>query len=221
MSKQLYSIKLHRSAKFKVFHTLLFLLTLINLGLYLYALISTGFFEYFFAGTKLGIDSMRFPIECLYLLEYILIVFLDIFLMFLLLLSLFMNKIFVYEKHITIFFAPRLFFRQYKCNISAIKPVEAKDLTLLNKIFSYNISSEHLYKFVCFDTEYVVSCRDEKINSLITEINAMQNPTETDEENYDLKKLTKKDYTIIIAIVAYIFTYIQGFFDSFGMQSFP
>ena len=213
---QEYKIKLYRTPKFKIIHFIFLLILLTIISVNIFNLVYTGFSEYFFPQKSFSniYSDIAFPLGILFLVEYFLNLVINLFIVYLLFLSIFVNHISVKKDQLFVLFSPRLFFRQYKCDISAIMPVKVDELSWFYRILNYNLGKEFLYKFICYDTEFIVSCKDEEhMKMLMEDINSRHNSTENDEENESAFKFTKQDKTIMIVVVVCILGFLQRLFN--------
>lgn len=210
MSKQFYSIKLYRSPLFKIVHFILFLCTLLLLAdiIYFFCILD-------FSKPSVSVPEFLSGIEVDYSGYYLRIVFRAlenlvfsiwyIFLLFIFGKALFFNCITVYDNYLFMHFAPRLFFKECKVNIHSIERVSVEDISFWRRLCSYNFEKKHLYKFICYNTEYVVSCKDEAgMEKLMAEINTQNNPLESDEPDYKPWKLQKDEIIVLLFILDYI-----------------
>lgn len=141
------------------------------------------------------------------------ILFLAIFGIFLLFLSgtgLFFNRIFVRENAVWVFFAPRMFFRVWKPDIHKIEKVTPEEVSNTERLKSLNFAKENVYRFVCYDTSFLVTTKDEdEMRTLMLDINPRNNPRECDEPDYDPTKLTWGEW-FLLDILEEILRFIFG-----------
>lgn len=210
VSMKLCSIRLYRSPLFKIVHFILFLCTLFLLAEILYFFCILDFSKpsasvpEFLSGIE--VDYTRYYFRLIFrTVENLLLAIWYIFLLFIFGKALFFNRITVYDKYLFLHFAPRLFFKAYKVNIHSIARISVEDVSFWRRLCSYNFEKEHLYKFTCYNTEYVVSSKDEAgMEKLMAEINPQNNPLESDEADYKPWKLQKDEMVVLLFIADYI-----------------
>lgn len=211
---KLKTIKLYRSWKYKIIHFLLMILILLVVCVSIFALIKTGFHEFFFGYRGRALQGIEFPMGCMMIINYFVNIILGIFISFICFVSVFYNRIIVYNTHLLFIFAPRVVTRLHKKDICKISRASVNEIPIYQRILNYNLERNYLYKFSCYDMEFIISSKDEaSINELMNEINPMNNITEKDEEDYDPYKLTKIDKYSLIIIGLYILSFAQSIFD--------
>ncbi|MBQ4572429.1 MAG: hypothetical protein IJA80_04045 [Clostridia bacterium] len=168
--KKLFSVKLYRSYRYKVFQVLILLFSLLcvlyGLGFILINLFNdVSFYEmfyeryadsflfedvYFFAGTM---DLIELIINILFYSVLVIVSFM----------SLVNNKIVVYNDYIKICFAPRYLNMVINTkNITEISAVEPEEISISQKVLNFNFSKKYLYKIVTKHQQcIIVSCFDE------------------------------------------------------------
>lgn len=135
---------------------------------------------------------------------------LGLFLLFLSGTGLFFNRIFVRENAVWVFFAPRMFFREWKVNIHAVEKVTPEQVTNTERLKSLNFAKENVYRFVCYDTSFLVTTKDEDaMRTLMLDINPRNNPRECDDPDYDPTKLTWGEW-FLLDILEEILRFIFG-----------
>lgn len=133
-----------------------------------------------------------------------------IFLLFLSGAGLFFNRIFVRENAVWVFFAPRMFFRVWKPDIHKIEKVTPEEVSNTERLKSLNFAKENVYRFVCYDTSFLVTTKDEDaMRTLMLDINPRNNPRECDEPDYDPTKLTWGEW-FLLDILEEILRFIFG-----------
>lgn len=135
---------------------------------------------------------------------------LGLFLLFLSFTGLFFNRIFVRENAVWVFFAPRMFFRVWKPDIHKIEKVTPEEVSNAERLKSLNFAKENVYRFVCYDTSFLVTTQDEDaMRTLMLAINPRNNPRECDEPDYDPTKLTWGEW-FLLDILEEILRFIFG-----------
>ena len=124
--------------------------------------------------------------------------------------GLFFNRIFVRENAVWVFFAPRMFFRVWKPDIHKIEKVTPEEVSNSEHLKSLNFAKENVYRFVCYDTSFLVTTQDEDaMRTLMLDINPRNNPRECDEPDYDPTKLTWGEW-FLLDILEEILRFIFG-----------
>lgn len=204
MSRQLYSIKLYRSAKFKILHFMLFFVVFFHINVRIALLFPTKVYSYD-PFSKSIFSSVTFLILCF---------FMDLFLFytlsFLLYCSVFFNRISVRENSIITFFAPCLFYRQKKCNINSITAIKAEDLKWYQRILHYNFEKNYLYKISCRKHNFIISSKDaEGMEKLMLDINTRNNPSKHNDTKFKTSNFSVRNcllaFVIIICIIRVIY----------------
>lgn len=140
----------------------------------------------------------------------LLLALLGLFLLFLSGTGLFFNRIFVRENAVWVFFAPRMFFRVWRPDIHKIEKVTPEEVSNAERLKSLNFAKENVYRFVCYDTSFLVTTKDEDaMRTLMLDINPRNNPRECDEPDYDPTKLTWGEW-FLLDILEEILRFIFG-----------
>ena len=140
----------------------------------------------------------------------LLLALLGLFLLFLSGTGLFFNRIFVRENAVWVFFAPRMFFRVWKPDIHKIEKVTPEEVSNAERLKSLNFAKENVYRFVCYDTSFLVTTQDEDaMRTLMLDINPRNNPRECDEPDYVPTKLTWGQW-LLLDILEEILWFIFG-----------
>ncbi len=214
--KRLYSIQIYRSARFRVLHFLLLLFFVWLVAVDLYDVIHTGFSEYFFPNRGPAYGDMSSFLNCLFFADYFLTLALKLVFVYLSALIVFYNKIWVFEDKLTVFFAPRMYYRLYKSDISQIYPINADEMKFLTKLVNYNFCKEHLYKFVCYDDELIISSKDTVgMQKLMDDINPRGNPTEKEEADYNPLKLNREERFVVACLIFTLADIIEFIYNLF------
>lgn len=213
------SIKLYRSPLFKAFHFIA-LLIIIAITIYNICIVAEiGFKEYFFSGHWLNSsdDFLYSAIGVFSALCFFLDILFNAFLACLIVVSLFFNRIVIKNNILEFFYLPRLFHKFHINDVCKITKINDNDkLFWYQKVFSYTFNKSDLYKFECYDTTFVLSCKDsENIKILMNDINERHNKTEKEQQNYSSLELTNREKIIIGLIVVLLLCAVQNFLDLF------
>lgn len=209
--KHSYNIRLYRTFKFRIIAFVLLLFTFTQLTILIYDLVQSGFTSYFFGESNFLLREMVFPLGIRAIFCFAVTVVLNTFLIFILLLCVFGNKIYVKQDHVLLFFPPRIFSRIYKCNIHSIEPIDLDSVSKFQRIISWNFSKDDLYRVICYDTEFLICSKDsENMQKLMADINPRNNPRECDEEDFDPSQLTRNDKIILGVLLVYVLSAVQN-----------
>ncbi len=214
--KRLYSIQIYRSVRFRVLHFLLLLFFVLLVAVDLYDVMHIGFSEYFFPNRGPAYEDAGSLLNWLFVADYFLTLALELVFIYLSALAVFCNKILVFEDKLTVLFAPRMYYRLYKSDISRIYPIDAGEMKFLTKLVNYNFCSEHLYKFVCYDDELIISSKDTAgMQKLMADINPRGNLTEKDEADYNPLKLNREEKLVVTFLILTVTDIIEFIYNLF------
>lgn len=191
-----YSIRLCRSWRFRFISAIVFLCVLACFYFFLFgkgrAFLLAGLLREDAPG---GTNTLMAIISGIGILIFAL---LGLSLLFLSGTGLFFNRIFVRENAVWVFFAPRMFFRVWKPDIHKIEKVTPEEVSNSEHLKSLNFAKENVYRFVCYDTSFLVTTQDEDaMRTLMLDINPRNNPRECDEPDYDPTKLTWGEWFLL------------------------
>lgn len=180
--KKMFSVKLYRSYRYKIFQVLVLLVSLLcvlcGLGFILINLFNdVSFYEMFYEryADNFLFEDVYFFAGTMDLIELIFYVLFYSVLVIISFISLVNNKIVVYNDYIKICFAPRYLNMVVNSkNIVEISPVEAKEISLSQRFLNFNFSKKYLYKIVTKHQQHIiVSCVDDvNLNKLIELVNS-------------------------------------------------
>lgn len=209
---QQYKIKLYRSPLFKLIHLAIFIFELIWVVGVVLILCNVSFRDIFYLPaetTDLFMETIIGPMQHgVWLIKDIILTAVDlvwrILVIILIFFSLFCNKIIVENDILKVRFSPRLK-KVYKSDISRIEKINSDDYPWYKKLFSYVFGKKHMYKFTCYNKEFVVTSKDDDgMAQLMYEINAMGNKTQEDSPNFDPMAFTLVEKIIVVLVTVFL-----------------
>lgn len=191
-----YSIRLCRSWRFRLFSAIVFVGAIAYLYFCVFGKLQDGILAYLLPnGSAQGWEIFRAVMRGARLLIGMLF---GLAVLALSGMGLFFNRIFVRENAVWVFCAPRKFSREWKADIHAVQKVLPEQVSKMERLKSLNFSKENLYRFVCYDTTFLVTAKDhDAMRTLMLDINPRNNPRECDDPDYDPTKLTWGEWFLL------------------------
>lgn len=213
--KPTYKIKLYRSPLFKIILSVGLITTIVRVFLWLYfirnyAAEGNSIYDVFFPPED--IFNLSVPTGFMNIVQFILTVVFSLAWIYILVSAIFVNKITVCDEYIKIRYAPRLYGKVInKDNIRMFVPVKSSELSFGQKLLNFNFAREHLYKIVCYNYEFIITCNDtEPLNRLIREIDIAR-ANKTTKEITDENKISDwAAFFSLFIIAVYILDLIRA-----------
>lgn len=203
-----YSIRLCRSWRFRLISAIVFLCVLAGFYFFVFGMGRVFLLVVLLREDAPGGTNILMAVFCG--IGVLLLALFGLFLLFLSFTGLFFNRIFVRENAVWVFFTPRMFFRVWKPDIHKIEKVAPDEVSNTERLKSLNFAKENVYRFVCYDTSFLVTTQDEDaMRILMLDINPRNNPRECDEPDYDPTKLTWGEW-FLLDILEEILRFIFG-----------